>query len=153
MEDKVLLFPRFDNLTLGLTLAAEGQDILTTDLNPIYDNLSECVVEIEELKNELTTIVMTQTSQGPNARDRWDTPEVKLTSGKKGRLRKDRYSALLIANMLARQMTRSYKTIEYDVVGENAKNATKLNGQMYKGPEWFTSNANDNDIYLGIYNN
>jgi len=153
MEDKVLLFPRFDNLTLGLTLASEGQDILTTDLNPIYDNLSECVVEIEELKNELTTIVMTQTSQGPNARDRWDTPEVKLTSGKKGRLRKDRYSALLIANMLARQMTRSYKTIEYDVVGENAKNATKLNGQMYKGPEWFTSNANDNDIYLGIYNN
>ena len=153
MEDKVLLFPRFDNLTLGLTLAAEGQDILTTDLNPIYDNLSECVVEIEELKNELTTIVMTQTSQGPNARDRWDTPEIKLTSGKKGRLRKDRYSALLIANMLARQMTRSYKTIEYDVVGENAKNATKLNGQMYKGPEWFTSSANDNDIYLGIYNN
>jgi hypothetical protein len=153
MEDKVLLFPRFDNLTLGLTLASEGQDILTTDLNPIYDNLSECVVEIEELKNELTTIVMTQTSQGPNARDRWDTPEVKLTSGKKGRLRKDRYSALLIANMLARQMTRSYKTIEYDVVGENAKNATKLNGQMYKGPEWFTSSANDNDIYLGIYNN
>jgi hypothetical protein len=55
--------------------------------------------------------------------------------------------------MLARQMTRSYKTIEYDVVGENAKNATKLNGQMYKGPEWFTSSANDNDIYLGIYNN
>jgi len=153
MEDKVLLFPRFDNLTLGLTLASEGQDILTTDLNPIYDNLSECVVEIEELKNELTTIVMTQTSQGPNARDRWDTPEVKLTSGKKGRLRKDRYSALLIANMLARQMTRSYKTIEYDVIGENAKDATKLNGQMYKGPEWFTSSANDNDIYLGIYNN
>jgi hypothetical protein len=24
---------------------------------------------------------------------------------------------------------------------------------MYKGPEWFTSSANDNDIYLGIYNN
>jgi hypothetical protein len=153
MEDKLTLFPRFDNLTIGLTLAAENKDILEADLNPIYDSLSECVVEIEELKNELTTIVMTQTSQGPNARDRWDTPEVKLSSGKKGRLRKDRYSALLIANMLARQMTRSYKTIEYDVIGENAKNAVQQNGQMYKGPEWFTANANDNDIYLGIYNN
>lgn len=152
MEDKLTLFPRFDNLTIGLTLAAENKDILDTDLNPIYDSLSECVVEIEELKNELTTIVMTQTSQGPNARDRWDTPEVKLSSGKKGRLRKDRYSALLIANMLARQMTRSYKTIEYEVIGDNAKNTVAQNGQMYKGPEWFTANTNDNDIYLGIYN-
>ena len=38
---------------------------------------------------------MTQTSTGPNARDRWDTPEVKLQNGKKGRLSKDRYSSLL----------------------------------------------------------
>ena len=49
---------------------------------------------------------MTQTSTGPNARDRWDTPEVKLPGGKKGRLRKDRYSSLVIANMLARQLNR-----------------------------------------------
>ena len=46
---------------------------------------------------------MTQTSTGARARDRWDTPEVKLQNGKKGRLRKDRYSSLVIANMLARQ--------------------------------------------------
>jgi hypothetical protein len=152
MEDKLLLFPAFDNLTLGLTLASEGQDILNTELNPIYDNLAECIVEIEELKNELTTIVMTQTSTGPNARDRWDTPEVKLANGKKGRLRKDRYSALLMANMLARQTTRSLKTIEYDVIGDNAKNANfKQGSNMYKGPEWFTSNVNNDDIYLGIY--
>jgi hypothetical protein len=150
MEDKLLLFPNFDNLTIGLTLAEEGKDILNTDLNPLYDSLSECVVEIEELKNELTTIVMTQTSNGPNARDRWDTPEVKLTNGKRGRLRKDRYSSLLIANMLARQMTRTYKTVEYDVIGDNTKNVVAQNGQMYKGPEWFTSAAND-DIYTGIY--
>ena len=47
----------------------EGQDILETDFNPIYDNLTECVLEIEELKNELTTIVMSQTSTGAGARD------------------------------------------------------------------------------------
>lgn len=152
MEDKLLLFPSFDNLTLGLTLANEGQDILEAELNPIYDNLSECIVEIEELKNELTTIVMTQTSNGPNARDRWDTPEVKLSNGKKGRLRKDRYSALLMANMLARQMTRSLKTVEYDIIGDNAKNVNMQQGSnMYKGPEWFTANVNNDDIYLGIY--
>lgn len=151
LEDKTLLFPRFDNLTLGLSLEKENRDIMSADLTPIYDSLSECVLEIEELKNELTTIVMTQTSTGPNARDRWDTPEVKLSGGKKGRLRKDRYSSLVIANMLARQLQRTLKPIEYDVIGDNAKNVVKNNGQMYRGPEWFTNSANDNDIYTGIY--
>jgi hypothetical protein len=150
LEDKVLLFPRFDNLTLGLALEREGKDILESELNPIYDSLSECILEIEELKNELTTIVMTQTSTGPNARDRWDTPEVKMPNGKKGRLRKDRYSSLLIANMIARQMTRTLKSIEYDVVGGKASEMVSHNGQMYKGPEWFINGAND-DIYTGIY--
>ena len=151
MEDKVLLFPRFDNLTLGLSLAIEGQDIMTADLNNLYDNLSECILEIEDLKNELTTIVMTQTSTGANARDRWDTPEVKMPNGKKGRLRKDRYSALIIANMLARQMTRILQGPSYDVIGANAREAYKQQGNMYKGPEWFTSSANDDSIYLGVY--
>ncbi len=150
LEDKILLFPRFDNLTLGLALEKEGKDILDTDLNPIYDSLSECILEIEELKNELVTIVMTQTSTGSGARDRWDTPEVKLQNGKKGRLRKDRYSSLIIANMLARQMTRTLQSIEYEVVGGNRLNMVKQDGNMYKGPEWFTSGANDAD-YLGIY--
>ncbi len=152
LEDKVLLFPRFDNLTLGLALDSENKSILDTDLNPIYDSLSECILEIEELKNELTTIVMTQTSTGPNARDRWDTPELKLPNGKKGRLRKDRYSSLLIANMLARQMHRSLKSVEYDVIGGNAKtNVTSTKGQMYRGPEWFISGGGNDDIYTGIY--
>jgi hypothetical protein len=151
LEDKVLLFPRFDNLTLGLALDAEGKDIMGANLDNLYDSLSECILEIEELKNELTTIVMTQTSTGPNARDRWDTPEVKLPGGKKGRLRKDRYSSLIIANMLARQMSRSLKAIEYDVIGDNAKNVVANDGRLYKGPEWFTSGANDTDIYGGIY--
>jgi hypothetical protein len=152
LEDKILLFPRFDNLTLGLALDKEGKDILEGDLNPIYDSLSECVLEIEELKNELTTIVMTQTSNGPNARDRWDTPEVKMPNGKKGRLRKDRYSSLIIANMLARQINRNLtKQLTYDVVGGNAKDMIEHNdSSLYKGPEWFTKSANS-DIYFGLY--
>lgn len=150
LEDKLLLFPRFDNLTLGLAMDKEGKDILESDLDPIYDSLSECILEIEDLKNELTTIVMTQTSSGPNARDRWDTPEIKLNNGKKGRLRKDRYSSLVMANMIARQMRRSLKPVEYDVVGGNLKDIVKNQGELYKGPEWFTSAVND-DIYKGIY--
>ena len=150
-EDKVLLFPRFDNLSLGLALDSEGKDILEHELNPIYDNLSECILEIEELKNELTTIVMTQTSTGPNARDRWDTPEVKLPGGKKGRLRKDRYSALLIANMLARQLNKYLKPVEYEIIGGNSVDVGKVGGALYKGPEWFVNEASNDNIYLGIY--
>ena len=41
-------------------------------------------MEIEELKDELATIVMTQTSI--SGRDKWDTPEIKMPNGKKGRL-------------------------------------------------------------------
>lgn len=151
LEDKILLFPRFDSLTLGLALDKEGKDILGADLTPLYDTVSECILEIEELKNELTTIVMTQTSTGSGGRDRWDTPEVKLPNGKKGRLRKDRYSALVIANMLARQMTRTLQPISYDIIGGNTKDVVKQQGNMYKGPEWFTSSANDDDLYTGIY--
>jgi len=153
LEDKTLLFPQFDNLTLGLAMEKENKNILEADLNPLYDSVSECILEIEELKNELTTIVMTQTSTGPQARDRWDTPEVKLPNGKKGRLRKDRYSALLIANMIARQLNKTLQPINYDVVGGNTRDLiNSKDSQLYKGPEWFTSAVNGgDDIYTGIY--
>jgi hypothetical protein len=150
LEDKVILFPRFDELSLVFAMDQENKNIITDELNPLYDSLSECILEIEELKNELTTIIMTQTSSAAGARDRWDTPDLKMPNGKKGKLRKDRYSALLIANMLARQMNRSMAPINYDIIGTNASQSVKNIGQMYKGPAWFTEAANE-DIYNGIY--
>lgn len=149
-EDKVLLFPRFDDLSLGLALDKEGQDILDSNMQKIYDNESECILEIEDLKDELTTIVMTQTSTGVGGRDKWDTPDIKLPNGKKGKLRKDRYSALVIANMIARQMSRELAHASFDVIGANLRNMSKKQGDLYKGPNWFTSAAND-DIYKGVY--
>lgn len=151
-EDKVLLFPRFDQLSLALALDREGQDIMGADFNNIYDNVSDCILELEELKNELTTIVMTQTSTGVGGRDRWDTPDIKLPNGKKGKLRKDRYSALLIANMVARQINRNLGSLSYDVIGSNLRDFTKKkdDGQLYKGPSWFTAGASQ-DIYRGVY--
>ena len=147
-EDKIILFPRFDSLSIGLALENEGKNILEADLNPLYDSFSECLVEIEELKNELTTIVMTQTGQTSGARDRWDTPETKTSGGKKGKLRKDRYSSLIIANMIARQMTNQLQPQHYDIIGGNTRNIVDpKDHQMYKGPSWFTDAANE-DIYI-----
>ncbi len=149
LEDKALLFPRFDEVSLVLALDQENRNIETADLTPLYDSISECILEIEDLKNELTTIVMTQTSGSAGARDRWDTPDIKMPNGKKGKLRKDRYSALVIANMLARQLNRSLQPVTYDIIGTDVSKSVKNNGQMYKGPSWFTDGANE-DIYIGI---
>lgn len=151
LEDKILLFPRFDAVSLALALDRENKDIETTDLTNLYDSISECILEIEELKNELATIVMTQTSGNSGARDKWDTPEVKLNNGKKGKLRKDRYSALVIANMLTRQLNKTSSPVSYEIIGGDASKITnKKEGILYKGPNWFVSQANDN-IYRGIY--
>lgn len=149
-EDKILLFPRFDNLSLGLALDREGKDVLDSSIDKVYDNESECILEIEDLKDELTTIVMTQTSTGVGGRDKWDTPDIKLPNGKKGKLRKDRYSALVIANMIARQMNRELAHASFDIIGANLRSMSKKEGEMYKGPNWFTSTANDS-IYKGVY--
>jgi hypothetical protein len=150
-EDKILLFPNFDNLTLGLAIEKESQDIIQSDVEPIYDTLSECILEIEELKNELTTIVMSQTSNSPGAREKWDTPDGHSSSANKrrGKLRKDRYSSLIMANSIARAINRAEPAIEYEIIGGTDGSYRKTDA-LYKGPEWFTNEVND-DIYLGIY--
>ncbi len=103
LEDKVLLFPFFDAISFA---EAEFQNY-TADRE---DNPLRVTSEIEEMKNELCIIVVTQTPT--SGRERWDTPEIKLVNGKKGYLRKDRYSALLMANMTARTLQRK---ITYDI--------------------------------------
>lgn len=129
-EDKVLLFPFFDALSGALAIEQDKHD------KRLHDTLEDCVMEIEELKDELATIVHTQTGQ--TGRDKWDTPEVKMPGGRKGRLRKDRYSALLMANMTARSMARALAEPEYSPVGAIAGYHTKFNGALYVGPAWFT---------------
>ena len=112
-----------------------------SDALKLYDTLEDAAMEIEELKDELSTIVMSITTAG---RERWNTPEVKLGSGKKGRMRKDRYSALVIANMIARTIQRELPAPTYQhvglVVGQQATNA---GGSMYKGPEWAQNLSSD----------
>ena len=92
-------------------------------------------MEMEELKDELSNIVISKT---PSGRERWDTPEVKLATGRKGRMRKDRYSALVIANMIARTIYRELPPPTYQSIGRIAgKTADGApTKDMYMGPEW-----------------
>ena len=137
-EDRILLFPMFD--TLSLDISAIEDDMKGRS----YDTLEQCVMEIEDLKDELAMIQITQTATG---RDKWDTPETVIGTGKKGKLRKDRYSSLLMANMAARTIARTPEAEIYNFYGgfatiEKDKDRT---GKLYQGPQWFTDGMN------GIY--
>ena len=135
MEDKAIIFPFFDAATIGLSLEEDKRN------NRIHDTLEDCVMEIEELKNELSLIVI---SQSQNGRERWDTPDTK--SGKKNKLRKDRYSALIMANHSGRQLNTSKRNIEfeqeyYNNVGFANRVVSDIGQDYYSAPAWFSENA------------
>ncbi len=108
-------------------------------------------MEIEELKDELATIVH---DQSPSGRDRWNTPETKQAGQRKGRLRKDRYSALIIANLIARVMNQA-RQVEPHVFagGSTAQRITTTASQMYygKGVEKFGFNPQPRSYGRGVY--
>jgi hypothetical protein len=135
-EQRSLIFPTFDPLVIGF--AAE-EDMATGRQT---DTLEELIFEIEELKNELSIIEITQTAAG---RDKWDTPEVKTGVGKKGRLRKDRYSSLVMANMAGRQIQNKRVQDPYESYGGFSSPTTKSDdtGKMFIGPSWFTEKMGD----------
>tara|TARA_B100001564_G_scaffold151746_1_gene127550 strand:- start:19875 stop:21866 length:1992 start_codon:yes stop_codon:yes gene_type:complete len=137
-EDRALLFPFYDTLSLDIS---HHDDEMKKRL---YDTLEDCVMEIEELKTELSMIQMTKTNNG---RDRWDTPETKVGVGKKGKLRKDRYSALLMANMAARRLQRAPTPLEYKPEGGFADGGHHPTGgkdqSLYSGNQWFADSMKD----------
>lgn len=143
MESGKLLFPFLDSISLELAIEEDKDHEKAGRPIRVYDSLEDCMMEIEDLKDELASIVHTQTPQ--TGRERWDTPEIKLEGGKKGRDRKDRYSALLIANMVARVLGSGIQLPEYTPYGGFAHDLTsssqdnKLDGpqKMYVGnPQW-----------------
>lgn len=134
-EDKILLFPRFDPITIGLSIEQDKAN------NRLYDTLEDCVMEIEELKNELSLIEVTESANG---RLRWDTPEVKIGVGKKSRMRKDRYSSLLMANMAARNLKPDENPAYNSYGGFAAQYGSGKNKEdaTFSGPNWFTQAMN-----------
>lgn len=141
MEDKVLLFPYMDAPLLGLSVEDDKQ------ANRIYDTLEDATMEIEQLKDELATIVVLPT---PSGRERWDTPTVKGVGSQIGRLRKDRYSALVMANMAARQLAHAPVPLTSQAAGgwagDIARQHHVRDEQMYiLGEGW--SEVPDNNVF------
>ena len=137
LETQNLLFPKFDTILLSEAIT----DDKLSDRH--YDTLEDCVMEIESLKDELTTIEHSQTSSG---RDKWDTPQTIVAGGKKGRLRKDRYSALLMCNEVGHVLHNQLIGSEHKFVGGYAsQDKGKKTGSLYTGPEHLVKKMN------GIY--
>lgn len=133
LQDKVLLFPMFDTIEMAKALEMDK-------INEIkYDTYEKLVEEIEELKNEMTTIVCTPSAN--LGKEMFNTPDIKQPGQKKGRLRKDRYSALLYMNYYARNKGKNEPIkIEYKSVGatrDSARITFDPRQPLYHGPGVF----------------
>jgi hypothetical protein len=135
LESKTIIFPFFD------TIEAEKQLVLETYKDSfIEDTYEDIAFEIDELKNEITNIVCVST--GKTGQETFDTPEFKVdspTGAKKGRMRKDRYSALLYGNQYLRDREKNeIPKIDYipmgGTMGGSAQSAASGKGAMYFGP-------------------
>lgn len=133
LETRTLLFPAFDSVKMYAAIEAEKA------MGVIFDNYEENVFNLEELKNELCTIQMSETATG---KEKFDTPQVVKPGAvegrsRKGRLRKDRYTALLLSHKYI------YDThiapdddIDYEDVAGNIEKRSKPgeNESLYRGP-------------------
>lgn len=136
-EDKILLFPQYDISRISLLTDLSEDDSIKEQFKELIE-VEDTILEIEELKKELTQIVVTSTASG---RERFDTPEIKLSGSEKGRLKKDRYSALLMANYVARNLT---DPILYEpVAGGFSASMKPGSGKDFAGPSWMTSALNN----------
>ena len=138
MEARDIAFPHHD--TLSYTLS-EFYDQSLGEKGQLYDTLEDCVFEIEELKKELSIITITETSTG---RERFDTPELKTGIAKKGRLRKDRYSALLMANWVARTCDMfTVRPLGPDLMTMSGFTDIKNPGAMFRSTSPIAKSLND----------
>ena len=128
LETKSILFPKFDTILLSEAIVEDKVS------NRHYDTLEDCVLEIESLKDELTTIEHGQTNSG---RDKWDTPQTVEAGGKKGRQRKDRYSSLLMANEVGHVLHNQLEEQAYKFAGGHSRQEKKSgDGRLYTGPDY-----------------
>lgn len=133
LETRTLLFPAFDSVKMYAAIEAEKAAGI------VFDTFEENVFNLEELKNELCTIQMSETATG---RERFDTPQVVRVGAvegrsRKGRLRKDRYTALMLSHKyIYENAIAPNNWIDYEDVPGNIEKREKApeNEPLYRGP-------------------
>jgi len=130
-EDKKCLFPEYNPAILASYSGLEGK---------FAEYMEDNIINIEELKRELTLIVVTSTANG---NERFDTPENKITGTEKGAYKKDRYSALIMANMAARQDYHNENDYSSRSIEQMANRSLETSQANFIGPSWIVSKLND----------
>lgn len=130
-EDRTILFPYIDSLTL-----ADNPDIISKSGE---DTIARVAEEIMEMKVELSMIVVTLTQTG---REHWDTPDIKLGGGKKGKMRKDRYTSLLLANSSAR-LYGAIPNYDHITSGTASNTSTTSDNNYYTGNRMLANKLNE----------
>lgn len=117
LEEQVLLFPSNNEAMIGMA-------------SVFNEKLEENMLNIEKMKDELSQISHTETESG---REKWGVTSTGLVDS-----RKDRYSALLIANAIARS------SVLVSLPSNLKKVDAGKQGQDYTGPAWFVENIPSN---------
>ena len=143
MEKLRLIYPTYDAVSESIFALEKDEDM-------DGDSIKKALLEIQEMKYELTIIEYTQSDNG---RERWDTPEIKSEENKKGRMVNDRMSALVMANYAARRMMDKLPELEYNpsftYVGQKKKNVEQ---DWISIPQW-ASKQKDNVGVIRILGN
>ena len=154
MESKRLLFPNYDVLTAELSIAEDKRrekalkkSNPNIDVRSIiqFDSLEDIAEEIELLKDELTNVIVVQSSEKVGARLVWKVPDVKLDGQTTATGKKDRYSALLMANWTAKRILEKPPAPEYVYDGgllAKLNTGTSGHGPLYNSP-YYTEDFTD----------
>lgn len=93
--------------------------------------------EIEMMKKELTSIIVTQTKTG---KESWGLPSKRTDMPQNNEFKKDRYSALLMANAAANEIFKSresYNMSEHDFYGGLATKMKTAQKKKHTGEQMF----------------
>lgn len=131
-ETKKLLFPGVNTVKLQAAYAREAEQGVR------FDTYEDAVNNLEELKNEICTIQISQTATGKERFDTVNVTQPGAVEGRKrmGRLRKDRYTSLLLAHRyIYDNETAPAVGIDYNDVAGNIR-AVKADPSegLYRGP-------------------
>lgn len=137
LENKRLLFPKFDVMSIDIAQATDQ----ISGLN--FDNTEDNTINIEDLKNEMTNIIISETTTG---KERFDVPKKRESVPDSGRkkitsLRKDRFSALLMVNLYGSEldMERFTAMQDYEPAGGITIDPTNTDTELYTGMSRFVN--------------
>lgn len=137
LMEKKILFPYVD----GASMAIAAEQIGTQDTP--YDNIIEQFEEIEDMKNELSAVQITHTASG---REHFSVP-ADVIEGKKVNGKKDRYSALLMANYGRRKAHEEKFVPEISIGGFASTGKVTVNKMFYGNDEYNRAAMSAYSIY------